>query len=69
MKRMTTPKERRKKERNKYEISSVFWKLSGGETKFSLYDHKSTFKNSDRRNSSHTHLDWMFNNKNLGYGF
>ena len=28
MKRMTTPKERRKKERNKYEISSVFWKLS-----------------------------------------
>ena len=28
MKRMTTPKERRKKERNKYGISSVFWKLS-----------------------------------------
>jgi len=25
---MTTPKERRKKERNKYGISSVFWKLS-----------------------------------------
>jgi len=29
MKRMTTPKERRKKERNKYEISSVFWKFIG----------------------------------------
>ena len=26
--RRTTPKERRKKERNKYGISSVFWKLS-----------------------------------------
>ena len=29
MKRMTTPKERRKKERNKYEISSVFWNFVG----------------------------------------
>ena len=29
MKMMTTPKERRKKERNKYEISSVLWNFVG----------------------------------------
>ena len=39
MKMMTTPKERRKKERNKYEISSVLWNFVGerDESYFSLF--------------------------------
>ena len=32
--RTTTPRERRKKERNRYEIPSVFWKLSGERSNF-----------------------------------
>ena len=37
--------------------------------KFSIYDHKSTFQNSDLRYSSHTYLDRMFNDQNWDMDF